>query len=37
MTFAGNASALGYRPIDEARLNVIVHTKVRRLYLLLEH
>ena len=27
MTFAGNASALGYRPIDEARLNVIVHTK----------
>jgi len=27
MTFAGNASALGYRPVDEARLNVIVHTK----------
>ena len=27
MTFAGNASALGSRPVDEARLNVIVHTK----------
>jgi hypothetical protein len=27
MTFAGSASALGYRPIEEARLNVIVHTK----------
>jgi hypothetical protein len=27
MTFAGNASSLGFRPLDEARLNIIVRTK----------
>ena len=27
MTFAGDVSSLGYRPVDEAKLNVIVRTK----------
>ena len=27
MTFAGQVSSLGYRPVDEAKLNVIVRTK----------
>jgi hypothetical protein len=27
MTFAGRVSSLGYRPVDEAKLNVIVNTK----------
>jgi hypothetical protein len=27
MTFAGDISSLGYRPVDEAKLNVIVRTK----------
>ena len=27
MTFAGNILSLGYRPVDEAKLNVIVRTK----------
>lgn len=27
MTFAGDISAFGYRPVDEARLNIIVRTK----------
>jgi hypothetical protein len=27
MTFAGEVSSLGYRPVDEAKLNVIVRTK----------
>jgi hypothetical protein len=27
MTFAGHVSSLGYRPVDEAKLNVIVRTK----------
>jgi len=27
MTFAANVSSFGYRPVDEARLNVIVRTK----------
>ena len=27
MTFAANVSAFGYRPVDEAKLNVIVRTK----------
>jgi hypothetical protein len=27
MTFAGRVSSLGYRPVDEAKLNVIVRTK----------
>jgi len=27
MTFAANISAFGYRPVDEAKLNVIVRTK----------
>lgn len=27
MTFAGQVSALGYRPVDEAKVNVIVSTK----------
>jgi hypothetical protein len=27
MTFAGNIASFGYRPVDEAKLNVIVRTK----------
>jgi hypothetical protein len=27
MTFAGDISSLGYRPVDEAKLNIIVRTK----------
>jgi len=27
MTFAGDVSSLGYRPVDEAKLNIIVRTK----------
>ena len=27
MTFAANVSSFGYRPVDEAKLNVIVRTK----------
>jgi hypothetical protein len=27
MTFAGHVSSLGYRPVDEAKLNVVVRTK----------
>jgi hypothetical protein len=33
MTFAANISAFGYRPVDEAKLNVIVRTKSGRLFI----